>query len=97
MKHIVIAIGSPLILLTMLLSGCASTANEPTRVQEDFGQSVRQMTNAQIYDPAAARKPLNEPPMGLDGVQGEAVLKTYREDVGNPDAVRDDLKIGVSP
>lgn len=79
-----------------LCAGCASTAQtDATRVEDDFGNSVRQMVKGQIYDPKAASKPPAEPPMGMDGVQGEAVLKTHREHVGDPNAIREDLRIGV--
>lgn len=85
-----------LFLASALASGCASTANtDATRVEDDFGHSVRQMVKGQIYDPKAASKPPAEPPMGMDGVQGEAVLKTHREHVGDPNSVSDDLRIGV--
>jgi hypothetical protein len=81
-----------------MLAGCASTANnDPQRVEQDYGRSVNQMIEGQIYDPQAARKPAADPPMGLDGVQGEEVLKTHREHVGDPDDVAEDVQINVEP
>ncbi len=83
--------------LTLALVGCASTAStDPVRVEDDFGHSVKQMIDAQTYNPKAAKKPASEPPEGLDGVQGEAILKTYREDVGSPESVREDVRIDVN-
>jgi type IV pilus biogenesis protein CpaD/CtpE len=85
-----------LLVAGVLCAGCASTAEtDATRVENDFGNSVRQMVKGQIYDPKAAAKPSAEPPMGMDGVQGEAVLKTHREHVGNPNAVQEDLRLGI--
>ncbi len=78
----------------VLLAGCAST--DATRVEEDFGTSVRQMVDAQIYDPEAAKNPRKDPPMGLDGVQAEAVLDVYREHVGDPEEVTETLRIEIS-
>ena len=86
------------ILMATALVACASTPDtDPVRVEEDFGRSVRQMIQGQIYDPETARKPAKEPPMGLDGVQGEAVLKTHREHVGKPEHVDEDVRMDISP
>jgi hypothetical protein len=81
----------------LMLAACASTADtDATRVEQDYGRSVRQMIDGQVYDPQAARKPATEPPMGLDGVQGEAVLKSHREHVGDPKDVDEDVRINVT-
>lgn len=86
-------------LLTMLASSfvlmaCAST--DATRVEEDFGNSVRHMVNAQIYDPEAAKNPPKDPPMGIDAIQAESVLEVYREHVGDPRKVSESLRIDIS-
>ncbi|MDP9139869.1 MAG: hypothetical protein M3O62_03650 [Pseudomonadota bacterium] len=83
--------------LLLLLAGCATTDTDAVRVEEDFGKSVRQMISAQIYDPTAAQQPPSEPPMGLDGVQSEAVLKVQREHIGDPKEVNKPMRIEVSP
>ncbi len=80
-----------------LAAGCATTDTDPVRVEDDFGKSVRQMISAQIYDPAAARNPAVQPPMGLDGVQATAVLQAQREHVGDPKEVNKQMRIEVSP
>jgi hypothetical protein len=83
--------------LALVLGACANTSDtDPVRVEQDFGRSVDQMIEAQIYDPKAARKPPAEPPMGLDGVQGEAILKTHREHVGDPKTVDEDVQFDIS-
>ncbi len=82
------------VLAAMTLAACTTT--DPTRVEEDFGNSVRHMVNAQIYDQEAAQNPPKDPPMGIDAVQAEAVLKVYREHVGDPEEVTDTLRINIS-
>lgn len=85
------------VLLAAVLTGCANTPDiDPGRVEEDFGKSVNNMIRNQIYDPAAARKPAAEPPMGLDGVQGQAILKSHRENVGSPEEVDKDVDMDIS-
>jgi type IV pilus biogenesis protein CpaD/CtpE len=89
-RNLSIAIWLP----ALLLGGCV-TSTDPTKVEDDFGQSVRQMITAQTYNPNAARTPA--PALtGLDGVHSEAVLKTYREHVGDPQDVQQTLKIQIA-
>ncbi len=90
LKFLPAAICMPL----LLLGGCV-TSTDPTKVEDDFGKSVRQMISAQTYNPGAARTPA--PALtGLDGVHSEAVLKTYREHVGDPQDVQQTVKIKVA-
>ena len=79
-----------------LVAGCATTDTDPSRVEDDFGNSVRHMVNAQIYDPVAAQNPPEAPPMGIDGVQAEAAIDVYRKSVGDPKDVTKALRIEVS-
>ncbi len=83
-----------LIAVSITMAACAST--DPTRVEDDFGNSVRHMVQSQIYDKEAANNPARKPPMGIDGVQAESVLDVYREHVGNPKKVSDSLRIDIS-
>ncbi len=78
----------------LLAAGC--TSNDPVRVEQDFGKSVRQMIDAQIYDPTAAHNPPVDPPTQLDGNKAEAGLGAYREDVPRPEAVQQPLQIQIS-
>lgn len=75
------------------LAGCAIT--EPARVDEDFGNSVRNMIDAQIYNPEAARNPPTEPPLALDGPKAEKVLEVYRDDVAKPRKIEQPIRIEV--
>ena len=76
-----------------LLAGCSM--HEPTRVDENFGNSVRHMVQVQTYNPEAARQPSTEPPTQLDGEKGGAVLDSYRSDVGRPSEVQKPMVINV--
>jgi hypothetical protein len=67
----------------LLLAGCA----QPGLVEETYGDSVRHMVDAQIYDRAAALDPEPKPVLTLDGEKGEVVLKTHREAVSKPEEV----------
>ena len=74
---------------------CVGCTNKMENLQEDFGKSYRNMVEAQIYNPDAARNPPLDPPMSLDGEKGELILKTYRETVGTPKAIERDIKIQI--
>lgn len=71
--------------LVVLMAGCTST--DPVRVEQDFGNSVRRMVEAQTYNPAAAAHPPAEPPQGYDGAKAKRVIETYRGDVSVPQEV----------
>lgn len=64
-------------LTAALLGGCADTP----LADEDFGNSVRQMVQAQTFDPAAASNPPALAPDITDGGRLEEALKVYRSDV----------------
>jgi type IV pilus biogenesis protein CpaD/CtpE len=69
-------------ILLALLTGCSST--DPVRVEQDFGNSVHHMIQAQIYNPQAARNPSTVPPAALDGPMAGNALDVYRKDVAKP-------------
>ena len=66
-----------LALATSLLAGCADTP----LADADYGTSVRQMVQAQTFDPVAAANPPALAPEITDGARLEAALETYRGDV----------------
>ncbi|MEA3411731.1 MAG: hypothetical protein U9R74_09350 [Pseudomonadota bacterium] len=88
-------LGSGALLALLLTAGC-STTQEPTRVDDDFGNSVRNMIDAQIYNHAAAQNPPVDPPLALDGQKGENVLEAYRKDVAKPKKIEERIQINVS-
>jgi len=83
-----------LTLLIMLASGCSSVT-EPVRVEQDFGNSVRQMIAAQTLNPMTVANPDPEPVMGLDGPKAMGVLEVYREDIPKPAEIQNVINISV--
>ncbi len=77
----------------LLLSAC--TWSDPVRVEQDFGKSVRNMIEAQTYNPQASRHPPVDPPEVLDGTVGNRVLETYRGDIAKPEVVQQPIRINV--
>jgi type IV pilus biogenesis protein CpaD/CtpE len=79
-------------LATLLAGACA---NEPTLTERNFGDSVREMINAQTYDPSTLSAPSTEPVEGSDGRRSENVLEVYRTDIAKPEVVRDEIVLSV--
>jgi type IV pilus biogenesis protein CpaD/CtpE len=73
-------IGSAVLGLS-LFCGCTV---EPTLTERNFGESVRQMIQAQTNDPSTLTNPSEETLDGSDGQRAEGVLETYRTDVYKP-------------
>lgn len=78
--------------MTALVTACA---NEPTGTERNFGASVRNMIEAQTYDPSTLSAPSTETIEDTDGRRLEAVLDVYRSDVAKPEAVNDEIVINV--
>ena len=76
----------------MLLGACA---HEPTALERNFGSSVRNMIEAQTYDPSTLSSPSDETIEQADGRRLEAVLEVYRTDVAQPAAASEDIVISV--
>ena len=70
------------------LGGCAEWgewSSNPVRLQDDYGNSVRNMVNMQIYNPDKAQQPEALLPDGMEGNKaGTALDKAYRQDIGKP-------------
>ena len=61
------------------LNGCAEWSSTPTRVQSNYGESVRSLVSNQIYNPDKAQHPATLLPDGMEGNKADAVLNsTYR-------------------
>ena len=79
-------------LVLLGLAGCNSTS----AVEDDFGNSVRQMVDAQKANPEVSNNPDRDPVDGTDAERVVRVLKTYREDVAQPSDVRRDRALNIS-
>jgi hypothetical protein len=77
--------------LLIVLAGCSST----TRVEDEYGESVRQMINAQVYDPTTLTNPSAKPVEGADPDMVNKAIETLREHVGAPEEVGEDLVVRV--
>jgi type IV pilus biogenesis protein CpaD/CtpE len=75
-----------------LLAACTT---EPTATEANFGASVRQMIEAQTYDPSTLTAPSTETIDSGDGRRLETVLETYRTDVAKPAVVNEDIVVSV--
>jgi hypothetical protein len=73
-----------------LLSGCSQWNSDPTRLQADYGQSVRAMVNNQIYNPSKSQTPAALAPDGMEANKAATLLNGgraydgtgYRTDIG---------------
>lgn len=61
-------------LAATIIAGCVS---DPIHVEEDFGNSVNQMVNAQIYDPGTASDPDATAPEWLYGTAASNSVDGY--------------------
>jgi type IV pilus biogenesis protein CpaD/CtpE len=75
-----------------LTTGCASG---PTRVEADYGNSVRAMQRAQVLDPVAAATVDTTPVTTTDGQRMENVLNTYRNSVGEPESTSKTIEFDI--
>jgi hypothetical protein len=79
-----------------VLPACAEYSATPARLQSNYGASVRNMVNNQIYNPAAAQHPAALAPNGIEGNKSERVMeKAYRNDIGNPPQIEQKSTLGV--
>ena len=80
------------ILAALLVAGCA---NQETLTERNFGESVRNMIQAQTYDPSTLSNPSEEAIDETDGQMLEGALESYRSTTADPDTVGGDLVISV--
>jgi type IV pilus biogenesis protein CpaD/CtpE len=70
------------------LVGC-----ESTRVEQEYGESVRQMINAQVYDPSTLTNPSAKPVEGADPDMVNNAIEAFRGHVSAPEDVGQDIVI----
>lgn len=83
------------LMLSLGITGCSAWRSEPKAMEQDFGNSVRQMIKAQIADPNAALNPDPEPVKSLDGPKAGNVLDVYRKDVTKPEESKTVINIDL--
>jgi hypothetical protein len=76
----------------VLASGCS---RQPTIPVAEFGESVRNVMQSQIYDREAAINPAPNSVEGSDPYRLDAALNAYREDVSAPAEVQQPLTLNV--
>jgi hypothetical protein len=84
--------GLTLALALGVLTGCHTTK---TATEEDFGNSVRQMSRSQTLNPSTRSLPDPDPIDVGDGDRLNNVLEAYRQDVSKPETVKEELVINV--
>ena len=81
------------VLLQLSVTGCIS---DPKQVEDDFGSSVKQMVNAQIYDPVAASQPDSMPPLILDGAVAGTGVDGYRTDAKRKEKASSNISFSIN-
>jgi len=87
-RYMTIAITTAIVLLS---TGCANQ----NRTAADFGNSVRQMTEQQIYDMNAATSPDPNAVLGGDPDRLNNTLDGHRKDIASPSAVAAPVTINL--
>lgn len=90
MKNRILAIAGATALI-LIGTGCANQS----RTAADFGNSVRQMTEQQIYDMNAASSPDPNAVLGGDPDRLNNTLDGHRKDVARPSDVAAPVTINV--
>lgn len=79
----------------ILVCSLSSCAMDPVYVEQDFGNSVRQMVAAQISDPDTAANPSPDAPYLLDGVSAEESVNGYRRDAIRKDSAQREIRLSI--
>ena len=87
-KMVVVALAAS---ATML----AACTTEPTLTERNYGVSVRQMIEAQTYDPSTIASPSTETVDSSDGQRAGNVLEGYRRGVTAPEAAGQGVDMSI--
>jgi len=87
-QYLTITVATALVLIS---TGCANQ----NRTAADFGNSVRQMTEQQIYDMNAASSPDTNAVLGGDPDRLNNTLEGHRNDVAKPSDVAAPVTINL--
>ena len=85
-----VLIGTVTAVAALAAAGCADAPSEA-----DYGNSVKQMVEAQTYDPAASANPPEQPPMASDAARLDNAMTVYRIDVAKAGAVKREAEFSV--
>ena len=80
--------GTLLSTVILLVSGC-----ETYEVEEQFGEAVRHVVQAQKANPETSANPDPDPIDGTDSARAGAVLESYREAITKPEDRSDEVTI----
>ena len=84
-----------IILISGVISACSTATTDPVRVEADFGNSVKNMVDAQIIDHEAAEALVAKPVIGIDGVRAEKILHDHRSVGSNAEAVSAPINLDI--
>jgi hypothetical protein len=90
-KHVLARTG----VATLVVLGVSACATQ-SQSEQDFGESVRHVVQAQKANPDASRNPDPNPIMHGDGARLEPVVEAYRTDTGSRESVERDILIDIS-
>ncbi|MFK8067845.1 MAG: hypothetical protein AB8D52_06345 [Gammaproteobacteria bacterium] len=82
-------------LIVTILNGCSTASTDPVRVESDFGNSVKNMVDAQIIDHDAANTLVVEPVIGIDGISAEKILLDHRSVESNAEEVDEPIDLDI--
>lgn len=85
----------PVLLLTVVLTGCASTARESTAVQDNMGSAVAQMKREQTSNPATLTGNQDRPVEGIDPDSATHAIESMRKDTPERATIKRDILINV--
>ena len=74
----------------IVLAACSSN-----RVEDEYGDAVHEMVNAQVYNPATLTNPSDKPVEGADPDMVNNAIEALREHVGAPEEVSNDIVVRV--
>ena len=82
----------------VILAACASVATgcASNRLEQEFGDSVREVMTKQIYDPGAALSPDRNAVTGGDPTRLEGVVESHRGDVVDPGRVERPVSVDIN-
>lgn len=69
-------------LVSLLLSACVDNGYKPIALDNHFGHSVKQISQAQLLNPQAAANPSKKAFKPLDGQLGQSIMNSYRQNAG---------------